>query len=132
MNEKLKKLFVQFVKFGSVGVSNTVISLVVYYILVYFNIHPVIANAGGFVVSVINSYYWNSRYVFKEKTETNSKKAFTKVTASYGISFIVSTLLIELFVDVMHISKYIAPLLRLLVTVPLNFILNKKWAFKEK
>lgn len=132
MKEKAGKLFQQFLKFGVVGVSNTGISLGVYYILVYFNIHPVIANAGGFVASVINSYYWNSKYVFKEKTETNDTKAFTKVVASYGISFMISTVLIELFVDVLHISKYIAPLLRLVVTVPLNFILNKKWAFKEK
>lgn len=131
-NGKIKKIVQQFLKFGIVGFSNTAISLGVYYILVYFGIQPLIANAFGFVVSVINAYYWNSKYVFKEKTETSNVKAITKVVASYGISFFVSSILIELFVDVLHISKYIAPLLRLLVTVPLNFYLNKKWAFKEK
>ncbi|MBR3289248.1 MAG: GtrA family protein, partial [Clostridia bacterium] len=95
MKSKLSKLFQQFVKFGLVGVSNTVISLAVYYILVYFNVHPVIANAVGFVASVINSYFWNSRFVFKDKTEDNSKKAFLKVVISYGVSFLLSTVLIE-------------------------------------
>lgn len=132
MRERIEKLIQQFLKFGIVGLSNTAISLGVYYVLVYVDVHPVVANAAGFVASVINSYYWNSKYVFKEKTETSSTRAFTKVVASYGVSFMVSTGLIELFVDILYVSKYIAPLLRLLVTVPLNFILNKKWAFKEK
>lgn len=131
MKSKLSKLFQQFVKFGLVGVSNTVISLAVYYILVYFNVHPVIANAVGFVASVINSYFWNSRFVFKDKTEDNSKKAFLKVVISYGVSFLLSTVLIEVFVDVLHINKYVAPVLRLIVTIPLNFFMNKVWAFKE-
>ena len=132
MKLKLKKLIQQFIKFGLVGVSNTVISLACYYVLVYFNVHPVIANAVGFIASVINSYFWNSRYVFEDKTEDNNKKAFAKVVISYGVSFLLSTVLIELFVDVLHISKYIAPILRLVVTIPLNFFMNKIWAFKEK
>lgn len=132
MKEKGIKLIRQFIKFGLVGVSNTIISLGFYYLLVFFNVHPVIANAVGFIASVINSYFWNSRFVFKDKTENNKKKAFVKVFVSYGISFLLSTVLIELFVDVLGISKYIAPILRLLVTIPLNFLLNKIWAFKEK
>ena len=132
MKTKLDKLFQQFIKFGLVGVSNTIISLGIYYLLVYLNIHPVIANAVGFIVSVINSFFWNNKFVFVEKTEYNNKKAFVKVFVSYGVSFILSTVLIELFVDVLHISKYLAPILRLLVTIPLNFFMNKLWAFKEK
>lgn len=132
MKEKLLKLFQQFIKFGLVGVSNTIISLGFYYLLVFFNFHPVIANAVGFLASVINSYFWNSKFVFKEKTEKNNKKAFLKVFVSYGLSFLLSTVLIEVFVDVLHISKYVAPILRLVFTIPLNFFMNKIWAFKEK
>lgn len=36
MKEKLLKLFQQFIKFGLVGVSNTIISLGFYYLLVFF------------------------------------------------------------------------------------------------
>jgi len=36
------------------------------------------------------------------------------------------------FIDILHISKYIAPFFGLVITVPLNFILNKKWAFSAK
>ena len=128
----LKKLFAQFMKFGIVGVSNTLISLGCYYVLVYFGVHYLLANGVGFVVSVCNSYFWNSRYVFKDKKEQSGLRDFVKVFCSYGVSFCLSSVLMVLFVQVLGISEYLAPILRLVFTIPLNFVMNKLWAFKEK
>ena len=132
MQDKIKRLITQFFKFGIVGASNTLISLGCYYLLVYLGAHYLVANAVGFVVSVCNSYFWNSRYVFKEKKEQSGIRAFIKVFCSYGISFCLSSILMMLFVQVMGISEYLAPILRLVFTIPLNFVMNKLWAFKEK
>lgn len=132
ISEKYKSLLIQFIKFGIVGFSNTFISLAVYYILVYFGIHYLVANGFGFVISVLNAFYWNNKYVFTDKTETSTLKAFFKVFASYGGSFCISTVLIFLLVDLLGVSEWLAPLLRLVVTVPLNFIMNKLWAFRKK
>lgn len=129
---KYKNLLIQFLKFGIVGFSNTVISLAVYYIFVYFGVHYLVANGIGFVISVMNAFYWNSKYVFTDKTETSNLKAFSKVFASYGGSFCISTVLIFLLVDLFRVSEWLAPLLRLVVTVPLNFVMNKLWAFRKK
>lgn len=129
---RCKTLFLQFVKFGIVGFSNTVISLLTYYLLVYLGINYLIANAAGFILSVINSYFWNSRYVFKDKTEESGVRAFSKVFISYFVSFCISSLLIYLFVQILGISEYLAPILRLVVTIPFNYFMNKLWAFKEK
>lgn len=133
--EDLKKLIVQFVKFGIVGVSNTLISLAIYYILVYFNCNYIVANTLGFIISVLNAYYWNNKYVFKSKEEETGKKhkvkKLVKVYMSYGVTFVLSTVLLYVMVDVMHISEYIAPILNLCVTVPINFVMNKLWAFKK-
>ena len=125
--EKIK----QFIKFGFVGVSYTLISLATYYVLVYFNCPYILANAAGFVLSVINSYFWNSKFVFKNKQEESGAKAFSKVFLSYLGSFCLSTVLITVMVELLHISEYIAPILRLIVTVPLNYIINKIWAFRD-
>ena len=122
----------QFIKFGIVGFSNTLISLAVYYILVFFGWNYLLANTMGFLISVCNAFFWNYRYVFKDKTETSIPKSFSKVFITYGISYLVSTFLIWLMVDIMHISEWLAPLLRLVVTVPLNFVLNKLWAFRKR
>lgn len=126
------KLIKQFLKFGVVGVSNTLISLSVYYVLVYFGCHYALANAGGFALSVINAFYWNNKYVFVDKQEKSLLKAFLKVFASYGGSFLISMVLITVFVEVFHISEWLAPILRLVVTIPINFVVNKLWAFKDK
>ena len=122
----------QFIKFGIVGFSNTLISLAVYYILVFFGWNYLLANTMGFLISVCNAFFCNYRYVFKDKTETSIPKSFSKVFITYGISYLVSTFLIWLMVDIMHISEWLAPLIRLVVTVPLNFVLNKLWAFRKR
>lgn len=122
----------QFIKFGIVGFSNTLISLAVYYILVFFGWNYLLANTMDFLISVCNAFFWNYRYVFKDKTETSIPKSFSKVFITYGISYLVSTFLIWLMVDIMHISEWLAPLIRLVVTVPLNFVLNKLWAFRKR
>ncbi len=124
-------LFKQFMKFGVVGLSNTAISLGIYYLLVSLGCHYLLANAVGFVISVLNSYFWNSRFIFREKREHSEWQALGKVFLSYGVSFCLSSLLMLLFVDALHISTYLAPVLRLVLTVPLNFLMNKLWAFKD-
>lgn len=129
--KKFNVLVIQFIKFGIVGLSNTTISLLTYYILIFLGSHYLIANTAGFLLSVVNAYYWNNKYVFRERLEEDSKKAFIKVLLSYGLSFGISTVLIWILVNVLYISEWIAPILRLVVTVPLNFLLNKVWAFKD-
>lgn len=119
----------QFIKFGVVGISNTLISLTIYYVLIYFSINYIVANTIGFVISVLNSYYWNNRFVFK-KNEKGHFKPLIKTFASYGITFILSTFLLILMINYLGISEMIAPIMNLVITIPLNFILNKFWAFK--
>ncbi len=132
--QDLKKTILQFIKFGIIGVSNTLISLLIYYVLVYFNCNYIVANTIGFIVSVLNSYYWNNRYVFKSTVNSNSKvdkiKQLVRVYMAYGITFLLSTVLLYVMVDLLHISEYIAPIINLCITVPINFIMNKLWAFK--
>ena len=125
---------IQFVKFGIVGVSNTLIALGVYWVCFYLlNLHYQLSNLISFVVSVTNAYYWNSRYVFKsgrKRTAREHIKAYGKAFLSYGSTYLLSAGLLYLWVEKLHISEGIAPMINLLVTIPLNFILNKKWAFR--
>jgi len=119
----------QFLKFGIVGISNTLLSLTIYYILVYFCVNYLLANVIAFVVSVLNAYYWNSRFVFKQNKE-NKIKRLVKVYISYGVTFLIGQGLLYLMVNLIGISKFVAPVINLVVTIPLNFILNKFWAFR--
>ena len=129
LTDELWERILQFIKFCMVGVSNLAISLIVYYIFITINTKLyIIGNAVGFIVSVLNSYFWNSRFVFKKTDE--AAKTMIKTFAAYSTNLILGTALLYVFVDIMHISEYIAPLLNLVITVPLNFLLNKLWVMK--
>jgi len=141
MDPGKKNIIIQFVKFGFVGLSNTLLSYFIY-IIILLILKPfglkydyVIGNLISFVLSVLWSFFWNNKLVF---TIENGKKrnwviALFKTYISYAFTGILLTnILSYLWVDVFGIMKEIAPLLNLIITVPLNFIINKFWAFKTK
>ena len=127
--------FLQFVQFGIVGLSNTLISYVVYAVGIAAHLHYLAASVLGFLVSVANAFYWNNKYVFsaKEGEHRSIWKAFIKTFLSYaGTGLVLANVLLVLWVDVLGIHEMMAPILNLLVTIPLNFLLNKLWAFRTK
>ena len=56
-------MIAQFIKFGIVGLSNTLIAYLVYAVCIYIGLHYLLANVIAFAVSVLNAYYWSDRYV---------------------------------------------------------------------
>ena len=131
--------FGQFIKFCIVGVSNTAISycLNVGILLMLRNAEwkwdYIFANIVSFTISVFWSFYWNNRYVFREKPDEarNKWKALGRTFLAYGFTgYVLNNLLSVVWIDIFGISKYIAPLINLIVSVPVNFLLNKLWAFR--
>lgn len=125
-----KEVLVQFIKFGIIGASNTVISTAIYYVFVW--IDPdlyFIGNLVGWVVSVFNSFFWNNRFVFKN-SEFSWWKKLLRTYLAYGGSFIVGSITLAIMVSGLGVSEWLAPWINMVITIPLNFILNKFWAFK--
>ena len=126
-----KHVLVQFIKFGIVGLSNTLISTAVYYVFIaidkdlYF-----VGNVVGWIVSVLNSFYWNNRFVFKDSEFVWYKKLLRTYVA-YAAGFAVGSACLALQVKVLGVSEWLAPWINLCVTIPVNFILNNFWAFKS-
>lgn len=133
--ENLKKAIIQFIKFGTVGAINTVLSYAItngaYYLL---HLHEQISNIIAFVITVFISFMLNGRFVFTEnKEERNFWKSLLKVYASYSVTGVFLTaILLYIEEELLGIPHYIATLMNLVVTIPVNFILNKFWAYKEK
>lgn len=124
-----KKSLTQLIQFSLVGCSNTIISLAIYYGLIIINVNYILAYSIGFIISVLNSYYWNNKYVFKNN-KNNIKTKLLKSYIAYGITFLLSNIIMFLQVDILNFSELIAPLISLCITIPLNFLLNKFWIFK--
>ena len=133
----------QFVKFGIFGVSNTAISygieMLCYYVL-FVNVpwsesvRILATSVLAFVVSVTNSYYWNNRYVFgsgTKKTVRQHLTAYLKTVACYGVTGLLLAPAIKVYVTALGVPYWLSSLGALVVTIPLNFILNKFWAFRK-
>lgn len=133
--EQIKNLIIQFIKFGTVGAINTVLSYAItngtYYLL---HLHEQISNIIAFVITVFISFMLNGRFVFTEnKEERNFWKSLLKVYASYSITGVFLTaILLYIEEELLGIPHYIATLMNLVVTIPINFLLNKFWAYKDK
>ena len=134
---------IQFIKFGIVGLSNTLLGYVIYVVTlrilraaqVFPEADIFLAQLVMFLLSVLWSFYWNNRMVFraKEGEKRDWLPALLKTYVSYAFtSLFLSEALLALWVKVLGISAYIAPLINLLITVPLNFVLQKYWAFRGK
>ena len=125
----------QFIKFGAVGLSNTVISYIVYSGFVLIGVHYIIANCISFLAGTFNSYFWNNKYVFilKEGEKRNHFRTFMKVLMSYAFTGVVlNNILSIILIEGFQVSKYLAPIFIAVISVPLNFLLNKFWAMRVK
>lgn len=143
ISDKQWAALMQFVKFGLVGAMNTVLDYLVYLIsctlFEHFGLFGdkayLISTVLGFVISFLNMFYWNNKYVFKKKDgETRSAlQSFVKLFLSYSVTgVVIRPTLLYVLVDILHMSNKIAPIPIMLITIPINFILSKLWAFKGK
>ena len=165
MESAKKASVIQFIKFGLVGLSNTAVNYIVYLIFVSLGVQYLIANTIGFIVSVLNAWFWGSRFVFKED-ETKQKRIWWQVLlktyASYLLGFFLNQILLWVWIDVTDIGQYfmfvgdiinactgiigigpkqftsgdlskiLGPIINIFITVPINFVINKFWAYRQK
>lgn len=143
LTEKQWTEFMQFVKFGLVGVMNTAVDYITYLItLVIFEKTGLFGTKAylvstiiGFLVSFFNMFYWNNTYVFKKK-EDESRSALAsllKLFLSYSLTgIVIKPGCMFVLVDLVHVPKTIAPIPIMFITIPVNFLLSKLWAFRGK
>lgn len=160
---------IQFIKFGLVGASNTAISFIIYaLVLIVFSsgfgipeenmVAYFSASIISWLISVLNSYFWSNRFVFKQKEGEQRVwwKTLIKTYISYATTgLILANILLFVWNDVVHIGQYLgwlvdivnklgidrdaeaigaycSTILNLIITIPLNFVINKFWAYKDK
>lgn len=72
LTDEMEQGFLQFVRFGVVGASNTVVAYGVYVVALlairsggfWLTYDYLIANITSFILSVAWSFFWNNKYVF--------------------------------------------------------------------
>ncbi len=136
------KSILQFLGFAMVGCTNVLVSYSVNICTLFLlrrvapwiNYDYVVANILAFLISVLWSFYWNSKKVFEiDKIKKPVYKLLLKSYISYAFSGIVlNNLLATLWIQVLGISKFISPLINVPITMFVNFFMLKNWAFSSK
>jgi putative flippase GtrA len=119
----------QFVKFGIVGVSNTLLSFAVYTVLLkVFGVWYVAASGIGFSVGAVNGFLLNRRWTFKEHVGD----ALTPVrwTVVQGCGLLMNLGLVYMFVDDLSLDKLIGQACATAIVTVLTFFANRAWTFR--
>jgi putative flippase GtrA len=124
-----KRTIMQFIFFCVIGVSNAVVQLGIYYLLLLANVYYLASNIIAFFFSVMNSYIWNKKITFKDRKAT--KLTIVKIYLSYGITTLLGTGFLYLLVDIIGLNKYIGPVINIMVVTGINFLFQKYFVFRE-
>lgn len=152
MKDNTKTTAIQLIKYGIVGVSNSLITLIVIFLCnEILGLKLMLSDTLGYIAGVINSFIWNKEWVFKTHDTKVIKEAclFTGgFLLCFGLQFV--TLLIirnpmkELSIDVLGndftlfgldanaIGEYAGVIVGMVVYTLSNFIFNRCVTFRKK
>jgi putative flippase GtrA len=122
-------VIVQFVKFGIVGVSNTVLAFAIYTVLLkVFGVWYLGASAIGFVVGAVNGFLLNRRWTFAGHVGDSLTPVRWGVVQGCGLAL--NEGLLYLFVDGANVEKLLGQALATVVVTVLTFFVNRAWTFR--
>lgn len=145
-NEKLTTRFagiIQFIKFGIVGVGNTAVDWVVFYVLINTILQGshTVSKVISFVVALINSYVWNTIWTFKKEYKKAGDNAgqrtaiFVKFVIvgliGWGINVYAFSLASKDLTTMIFNRDLLPLVLASAAAIIWNFFANKLWTYKK-
>lgn len=132
MQTLLKRRVVrQFVKFGIVGLSSTVIDWGIYLFLTrIFGIFYLMAKMLSFSVAVLNSYIWNRRWTFRSN-DPQKLKQFIKFLTISLVGLVINSTIMYIAVEHLKLNDIYGLFLATAIVLSWNFLANKFYTFKE-
>lgn len=120
----------QAIKYGLVGVVNTLITAAVIWVMMkIFGASDVLSNITGYIAGLINSFIWNKKWTFE------SSVSWVSGAVKFGVVFIVCYLLqlgVLLYLNkTLTIDTYYNQLIAMVFYTVINFVMNKFYTFKS-
>lgn len=116
----------EFFRFLLVGVSNTVVTYVVYLLLLPL-LPYLYAYTLSYCVAVMNSYFMNVLFVFRKKVTLHS---FLKFPFVYVVQYFLGASILWLLVGQLGLAPAWAMIVVIIVTVPITFLASR-FVFKK-
>jgi putative flippase GtrA len=122
-------MLLQFVKFGIVGVSNTLIFFAVYTLLLkVFGVWYVAASGIGFAVGAVNGFLWNRAWTFKGHVGDALTPVRWFVVQTAGL--LLNLGLVYLFVDGAGLDELVGQAVTIVIVTVTTFLANRAWTFR--
>ena len=118
----------QLARFLVVGVSNTLISFVVYRLLIAIDVRYFIAAPLAFAVGALNGYILNRRWTFAARDTTRARVLYATIAAAGALS---TSLLVLLFVDGLGTGRVWAYVFAIPPVTLGTFVANRLWTFSQ-
>jgi len=122
-------LAAQFVKFGVVGIFNTLLSLAVYALLLkVFGMWYLTASAIGYAVGMINGFLWNRSWTFRGHVGDALTPVRWCVVQGFGLAANLG--LVFVFVHDAGLDKLLGQACAIAIVVVFTFLANRAWTFR--
>jgi putative flippase GtrA len=122
-------MLVQFVKFGIVGVSNTLLFFSIYTVLLkVFGVWYLAASAIGFTIGAINGFLLNRRWTFRGHVGDALTPVRWGVVQGCGLGL--NEGLLYLFVDGATLDKLLGQAFATIIVTVITFLVNRAWTFR--
>lgn len=123
-SRNLREKIIEYIKFNIIGMVNFAISQIVYLTLYLgFHINYIVSYTIVSVVSITASYYFNSKYTFKDNHYSFKKYALSILV--YVFEYALNLSVILALVNFINISKAIAPIIApVFSTIPIFFLMR--------
>jgi putative flippase GtrA len=125
------KTIKQAVKYSIVGLSNTLLTLVVIWVMMKIcGYSDVVSNIAGYIVGLFNSFIWNKKWTFRSSDAwMGSAVRFALV---FGVCFLLQLGLLLYLNAHLSIDTYYNQIMAMIFYTVLNFLLNKYFTFKAQ
>lgn len=124
----------QALKFGAVGVINTLLDAGVYVTLTrvipVFSEHLVTAKLFSFLVGTVSSFMFNRSWTFSVRTPLTLRE-IGRFYATVSVSLVANVSTMYTLVHTLHVYDLAALVIATGVTFLINFTLSKTWVFKQ-
>ncbi len=120
----------QAIKYGIVGVGNTLITALVIWILMKgLGCSDVLSNSVGYAAGVLNSFLWNRKWTFR--SDAGWMSSGFRFLVAFGICYLLQlALLVYVLNRYLPIDPYYNQLLAMVFYTAINFVMNKYYTFK--
>ena len=116
------------------GVSVTVLNIVLYTVLVLFDVKYTIANLVSIVVAKVYAYLINKFYVYRHRAKSwkDLAEEILKFAVVRGSTGVLDYFGVVFLVEMLSFDSLIAKYFVTLLVIVLNYILGKKYVFYAK